>query len=351
MAQVRLSGIAKTYGRSVALHPTDLDIRDGEFFTFLGPSGSGKTTLLRMIGGFIDPSAGRIEIGGRDVTGLPAHRRNLGVVFQSYALFPHLTVAGNVAFGLKMRGIARAERERRALAALDLVGLSDFVSRFPAQLSGGQQQRVALARAMVIEPDVLLLDEPLGALDLALRKRMQRELRALHRKLGRTFIFVTHDQDEAMTLSDRIAVLAEGQIQQVDTPEVLYDRPTSAFVAGFLGDSNILNGTLVAEGFQLPDGTLVPLETGGRMGPSALAIRPERLRLAVPGRTEVRLSGTVTALTFRGAFVMMTVQTTSGPDVDVSMSGGAAGLAAGDPVSLAFDAADVRLLHGDGIRA
>ena len=347
MAQVRLSGIAKTYGRSVALLPTDLDIRDGEFFTFLGPSGSGKTTLLRMIGGFIDPSAGRIEIGGQDVTGLPAHRRNLGVVFQSYALFPHLTVVGNVEFGLKMRGVARAERERRALAALDLVGLADFVSRYPAQLSGGQQQRVALARAMVIEPDVLLLDEPLGALDLALRKRMQRELRALHRKLGRTFIFVTHDQDEAMTLSDRIAVLAEGRICQVDTPEALYDRPTSAFVAGFLGDSNILTGTLGSEGFRLPDGTLVPLETGGRSGPAALAIRPERMRLAVPDRTEVRLSGTVATLTFRGAFITLTAQTTAGPDMDVTLSDGSAGLFVGDPVTLAFDAADARLLHGD----
>jgi putative spermidine/putrescine transport system ATP-binding protein len=350
MAQVRLSAVAKSFGRSVALHATDLEIRDGEFFTFLGPSGSGKTTLLRMIGGFVDPSAGRIEIGGQDVTGLPAHRRNLGVVFQSYALFPHLTVLANVAFGLKMRGVARTQRERRALEALDLVGLSEFVARFPAQLSGGQQQRVALARAMVIEPDVLLLDEPLGALDLALRKRMQRELRALHRKLGRTFIFVTHDQDEALTLSDRIAVLADGRVQQVDTPEALYDRPTSAFVASFLGDSNILTGTVSAEGFHLPDGALVLVEPGGHTGPAALAIRPERIRLAASGRDEVRLTGKVSTLMFRGAFVTMTVQTSSGLDVDVALTGGVERLSQGDSVTLAFDPADARLLM-DGVRA
>jgi ABC-type Fe3+/spermidine/putrescine transport system ATPase subunit len=219
-----------------------------------------------------------------------------------------------------------------------------------AQLSGGQQQRVALARAMVIEPDVLLLDEPLGALDLALRKRMQRELRALHRKLGRTFIFVTHDQDEALTLSDRIAVLADGRVQQVDTPEALYDRPTSAFVASFLGDSNILTGTISAAGFRMPDGALVPVKPVGRTGPAALAIRPERIRLALPGREEVRLTGKVSTLTFRGAFVTMTVRTASGLDVDVALTGAVAGLSEGDAVTLAFDAADARLLQ-DGVRA
>ena len=347
MAQVSLTGLAKSYGPSAALLPTDLQIRDGEFFTLLGPSGSGKTTLLKMIGGFVEPSAGRIEIGGRDVTDLPAHRRNLGVVFQSYALFPHMTVAGNVAFGLKMRAMAAAERDRRALAALDLVGLADFAGRYPAQLSGGQQQRVALARAMVIEPDVMLLDEPLGALDLALRKRMQRELRELHRKLGRTFIYVTHDQDEALTLSDRIAVLADGMIRQVDTPQALYDRPSSAFVARFLGDSNIVTGTMSPDGFRLPDGTSAGIAPAGAFGPGSLAIRPERLRLAIPGDPGVQFAGTVSALTFRGAFVTLSVRLTAGPEVDATLLNAPSGLSVGDSVTLAFDPADARLLPAD----
>lgn len=348
MAQVRMRGIAKSYGRSAALLPTDLDISDGEFFTLLGPSGSGKTTLLRMIGGFVEPSSGRVEIGGQDVTDLPAHRRNLGVVFQSYALFPHMTVVGNVGFGLKMRGVSVQERDRRALAALDLVGLADFASRFPAQLSGGQQQRVALARAMVIEPDVLLLDEPLGALDLALRKRMQRELRDLHRKLGRTFVYVTHDQDEALTLSDRIAVLADGAIRQVDTPQALYDRPGSAFVARFLGDSNIVAGTMVPEGFRLSDGTLAAMTQTVPFGSAALAVRPERVRLASRGETGVQLAATVTALTFRGASFTLTARLASGDEMDATLRSGPEGVSVGDVVNLAFDPADARLLAAEG---
>jgi ABC-type Fe3+/spermidine/putrescine transport system ATPase subunit len=345
VAHVGLFGVAKTYGASTALSPTDLQIRDGDFFTLLGPSGSGKTTLLRMIGGFVEPTSGRVEIDGHDVTALPAHKRNLGVVFQSYALFPHLTVADNVAFGLKMRGLATGPRKTRAVAALDLVGLADFAGRYPAQLSGGQQQRVALARALVIEPDVLLLDEPLGALDLSLRKRMQRELRELHRKLGRTFIYVTHDQDEALTLSDRIAVLSDGRIRQVDTPEALYDRPASAFVAGFLGDSNVLAGSPATGGFRLADDTVVPI--GVPPGTVALAIRPERLRLAPTPEGGISIAVTVEALTFRGAFVTLSARTGAGLALDATLPGVPAGLSVGAPVVLAFDPADARPLQPD----
>jgi len=302
MSDIRLTGLAKSYGDTAALWPTDLAIREGEFFTLLGPSGSGKTTLLRMVGGFIEPSAGRIEIGGRDVTDLPPHRRNLGVVFQSYALFPHLTVRENVGFGLRMRGMARAVRARHAAEALALVGLADFTERYPAQLSGGQQQRVALARALVIEPDVMLLDEPLGALDLNLRKQLQRELRDLHQRLGRTFIYVTHDQDEALMLSDRIAIVSQGRIQQVGTPRELYDGPASTFVARFLGDSTLLPGRLERGRFILPDGT----EIAGSWsrppaGQLALSIRPERMRLLGAGQTaEVTLAARLSTVRFAG---------------------------------------------------
>jgi ABC-type Fe3+/spermidine/putrescine transport system ATPase subunit len=304
-----------------------------------------------MIGGFIEPTAGTVEIGGRDVTRLPPHRRNLGVVFQSYALFPHMTVADNVAYGLRMRAIPTADRDRRALAALDMVGLADLSGRYPSQLSGGQQQRVALARAMVIEPDVLLLDEPLGALDLALRKRMQRELRDLHRTLGRTFVYVTHDQDEALTLSDRIAVLADGAIRQVDTPAALYDRPNAPFVARFLGDSNILPGTVSPEGFQLADGTLLPIPAGAATGPATLAVRPERVRLATQDDGGARLRATVSALTFRGAFVTLSARLPGGPEIDATLTGAPAEVSVGDPVTLTFDPADARILPPeDGVQ-
>ena len=237
---VRLVGVSKHYGDVAAVHGLDLEVKRGEFFTFLGPSGSGKTTTLRMIAGFELPSAGRILLGGRDVTRLAPYERDVNTVFQDYALFPHMTVGYNVAYGLRVKGVGKEERRKRATEALATVRLGGYESRKPNQLSGGQQQRVALARAIVNEPQVLLLDEPLGALDLKLREQMQVELKAIQAQVGITFIYVTHDQDEALTMSDRIAVFNEGGVEQIGPPTEIYERPQNAFVAGFVGVSNLL---------------------------------------------------------------------------------------------------------------
>ena len=253
---VRLQAIRKRYGNVVAADGIDLEIADGEFFTLLGPSGSGKTTLLRVIAGFERPDSGTVELGGADVTRQPPYARDVNTVFQDYALFPHMTVAQNVEYGLKVRKIARAERQRRSAAALEMVRLGSFAGRKPVQLSGGQRQRVALARAIVNEPEVLLLDEPLGALDLKLRQEMQTELKRIQQEVGITFVYVTHDQDEALTMSDRVAVLDAGQIEQIGSPIEVYERPATAFVAGFIGVSNLI-------------------ERGGR----SLTVRPEKVHL------------------------------------------------------------------------
>jgi putative spermidine/putrescine transport system ATP-binding protein len=239
-AAISVAGVAKRYGDVVALAGVDLDIAPGEFFTLLGPSGSGKTTLLRLIAGFERPDAGRIELGGRDVTGVPPYSRNVNTVFQDYALFPHMTVAQNIEYGLRVRRIGKPERRGKVDRALEMVRLPGLGSRKPAQLSGGQRQRVALARAIVNEPEVLLLDEPLGALDLKLRQEMQLELLRVQREVGITFVYVTHDQEEALTMSDRIAVLNRGSIEQVGGPIEVYERPRTAFVAGFIGVSNLI---------------------------------------------------------------------------------------------------------------
>jgi len=237
---VRLVGVTKRYDEVVAVDSVDLEIRRGEFFTLLGPSGSGKTTTLRMIAGFEEPDQGRVELGGKDVTGLPPYDRSVNTVFQDYALFPHMTVGENVAYGLRVKGVGKEERRRRASQALATVRLAGYESRKPNQLSGGQQQRVALARAIVNEPRVLLLDEPLGALDLKLREQMQVELKTIKGQVGITFIYVTHDQDEALTMSDRIAVFHDGRIEQVGAPAEIYEKPGNAFVAGFVGVSNLI---------------------------------------------------------------------------------------------------------------
>lgn len=239
---IRLSGLRKSYGRTEAVAGVDLEIGDGEFFSMLGPSGSGKTTVLRMIAGFESPSAGTVELAGRDVTRLAPFERDVHTVFQDYALFPHMTVEQNVAYGLKVRKVAKAERLVRARAALAQVRLEGLGRRRPGELSGGQRQRVALARALVGRPRVLLLDEPLGALDLKLREQMQVELKAIQRQVGITFVFVTHDQEEALTMSDRIAVFHQGRVEQVGSPAEIYERPASPFVAGFVGTSNLLSG-------------------------------------------------------------------------------------------------------------
>jgi putative spermidine/putrescine transport system ATP-binding protein len=257
---VRLSGLRKAYGKVQAVAGIDLTIGRGEFFTLLGPSGSGKTTLLRLIAGFERPDAGTIELGGRDVTNVPPHARNLNTVFQDYALFPHMTVSDNIEYGLRIKKVPKEARRTRAQDALDMVRLSGLGDRKPEQLSGGQRQRVALARAIVNQPEVLLLDEPLGALDLKLRQEMQLELKRIERELDITFIYVTHDQEEALTMSDRIAVVDSGHIEQVGTPVEVYERPATEFVAGFIGISNVI-------------------ERGGHR----ITVRPEKIRILVDG--------------------------------------------------------------------
>jgi putative spermidine/putrescine transport system ATP-binding protein len=289
-AHLRLRNLVKSYdGRGNAVDDLSLDIPRGEFLTLLGPSGSGKTTTLMMIAGFEAPTRGAIELGGADLLRRKPYERNIGVVFQHYALFPHMTVLGNVLFPLRMRGFPRARQRARALEILDLVGLSQFVDKYPRELSGGQQQRVALARGLVFDPDVLLLDEPLGALDKSLREQMQVELKRIHREVGITTIYVTHDQTEAMTMSDRIAVLRHGKLEQVAPPLSVYHRPATRFVAEFIGDSNILAGRL--------DGTRPGTVTLDGLGPIPIApdagqeggtrsvdilVRPERIRLVGP---------------------------------------------------------------------
>jgi ABC-type Fe3+/spermidine/putrescine transport system ATPase subunit len=273
---VRLRGIRKAFAAHPVLRDCDLDVMKGEVMTLLGPSGCGKTTLLRTVAGFVVPDAGSVTIGGRDVTLTPPNRRPVGMVFQHYALFPHMTVFGNVAYGLRVRRLGRAETERRARAALELVELSGLADRWPLQLSGGQQQRVALARVLVLEPEVLLLDEPFGALDAKLRQSMQVDLRRLVRRVGITTVFVTHDQDEALTLSDRIAVMRGGVFEQVGTPLEIYDRPASAYVADFVGSSNLFAGQAAGGRVPIGPGTWVHTD---RIGPVTVVVRPEHLAL------------------------------------------------------------------------
>ncbi|MGE8942362.1 ABC transporter ATP-binding protein [Leptospira interrogans] len=307
---VRLVAVTKRYGDVVALPRLDLDIPKSSFFALLGPSGCGKTTTLRLIAGFERSDAGEVWIKGDNVTHVPPHQRNFGMVFQQLALFPHLSVNDNVAFGLRMRRTERAEIGKRVARALDLVKLSGYGDRFPRQLSGGQQQRVALARAIVFEPSVLLLDEPLGALDKMLRDEMQVELRELQRRLGITTVFVTHDQEEALTMSDHVAVMRDGEIEQMGAPRDIYETPRTKFVAGFLGASNFLDGDLVGT-----EGSKVVVDLGGARltldgNPKAvsqsatdsrltLALRPERISIQPSGSG--RLQGTVTDVVYRGA--------------------------------------------------
>ena len=286
---VRLEGVEKRYGDVVAVDGIDLDVRDGEFFSMLGPSGSGKTTTLRMIAGFEQPTAGRILLHGGDVTGVPPFDRDVNTVFQDYALFPHLSVADNVAYGLMVRKVKRDERLARVKDALRMVRLEGYDKRKPGQLSGGQRQRVALARALVNRPRVLLLDEPLGALDLKLREEMQIELKAIQQQVGITFIYVTHDQEEALTMSDRLAVFNAGRIEQLGSPAEVYERPATRFVAGFVGTSNLLTGD-------------VAVTVLGRAG--SFTIRPEKIRLAsidgVPGPDESSALGTIQSVVYLG---------------------------------------------------
>lgn len=334
-APVFIDRIGKVYGSQTAVGTVTLDVPAGEFLSILGPSGSGKTTLLTMIAGFESPSTGRLVIGGRDVTAVSPDRRSIGMVFQRYALFPHLTVAENIAFPLKMRGIRKDLRAERVGRALDLVQLPDYAKRYPHELSGGQQQRVAVARAIVFEPPVLLMDEPLGALDKKLRESMQIEIKQLQRRLGATVIYVTHDQEEALTMSDRIAVMSKGQLAQLGTPADLYCNPQSAFVADFIGKMNFLTGEFLGETadsqtIKLGDDVVIDtpgaahgFESSARTGDRVrLALRPERLSLAPRGTGgKNALPGRIETSVFAGSFGLHLVRADfgSGEIIQVQM--------------------------------
>jgi spermidine/putrescine transport system ATP-binding protein len=311
---IRLIRLTKRFEDVVAVDDISLDIDRGHFFALLGPSGCGKTTTLRMIGGFEEPTAGRIELGGVDVAPLPPYKRDVNTVFQSYALFPHLSIFENVAFGLRRRKVKGADLRHRVAEALELVGLTGLENRKPRQLSGGQQQRIALARALVNRPRVLLLDEPLGALDLKLRKEMQLELKRIQHEVGITFVHVTHDQEEAMTMADRIVIMNGGRIEQFGTPSELYESPSTPFVAGFLGVSNLLDGHVVAaDRVRLEDGTEVAVPAAalaGRSGAVQIGVRPEKLRV---GGGEVNtLAGTVAESAYIGVSTQYIVDTPAG---------------------------------------
>ena len=311
---IRLIELTKRFDDVVAVDGISLDIDRGQFLALLGPSGCGKTTTLRMIGGFEEPTEGRIELGGAYVAPLPPYKRDVNTVFQSYALFPHLSIFENVAFGLRRRGIKGGDLRQRVVEALELVGLAGLERRKPRQLSGGQQQRIALARALVNRPRVLLLDEPLGALDLKLRKEMQLELKRIQHEVEITFVHVTHDQEEAMTMADRIVIMDGGHIEQVGAPSELYERPRTAFVAGFLGVSNLLDGEVVGEGtVKLADGTIVrvPPAALDRVGTVQIGVRPEKLRIG--GEEENRLAGTVTESAYIGVSTQYILDTPAGP--------------------------------------
>jgi iron(III) transport system ATP-binding protein len=339
---IRIEDLHLSFGETTVLAGINMEILPGEFFAFLGPSGSGKSTLLRAIAGFGPPPRGRILIGDRDIADLPPWKRNVGMVFQSYALWPHLSVRQNVAFGLEERRLPKREIDPKVDAALELVGLLQLADRMPAQLSGGQQQRVALARTIAIEPQVLLLDEPLSNLDAALRVQMRRELLALQRKLGLTTIFVTHDQEEANTTSDRMAVLDGGVIQQIGTPQELYDTPANGFVAGFLGTANVLKGQITDGHFLTTGGNRLPLASP-RVGADRIVLRPQNVTLGPAGGEGI--AGTVSHREFLGSSIRYLVDTADGQIiVDTLHSAGLTGQETGATVSLRVDSLNAPLL-------
>ena len=354
---VRFERVVKRFGDVTAVDGVDLTVREGEFFSMLGPSGSGKTTCLRMIAGFETPSEGHIYLGGEDVSRLAPYERDVNTVFQDYALFPHMTVADNVGYGLTVKKVPRAERRAAVAGALEMVRLPELGKRKPGQLSGGQRQRVALARALVNRPRVLLLDEPLGALDLKLRQAMQHELKRIQREVGITFVYVTHDQEEALTMSDRIAVMSEGNVEQIGTPTEIYDHPATVFVAGFIGQANLLACDLASTngagtevtlfGRRMPAGDAAGLEVGD---PATLMVRPERVRVSVdePAALSARACVTVTDLVFQGPVVRLTLEAADksqlvahvGTDTDLPL------LRPGDTVWAAWEPASSRVLPG-----
>ena len=356
-AHVEFKGVSKSYdGRTLVVEDLDLSIRTGEFVTLLGPSGSGKTTILMMLAGFQVPTAGEILLDGRPIHDLPPRKRGIGMVFQNYALFPHMTVGANLAFPLEVRGMDAAERGRRVERALRLVRLEGFADRRPGQLSGGQQQRVAIARALVFEPTLVLMDEPLGALDRSLREEMQYEIRRIHRTLGVTVVYVTHDQQEAMVMSDRIAVLRGGIVEQIAAPEGLYEEPERAFVARFIGENNQLHGRVAA----MVDGDVCDVETGGervralRVAPCdvgddvTLSIRPERVAInPEPGSYRNEVRARVEDLTFLGDHLRIRLVACGRDDFIATIPNilGHGGLLEGDDVRIGWTVSDCRALN------
>ncbi|HWM14917.1 MAG TPA: ABC transporter ATP-binding protein [Gaiellaceae bacterium] len=323
MSSVVLERLSKRFGDVEAVRELTLDIGDGEFFSLLGPSGCGKTTTLRLIAGFEEPTDGRIFIGDREVTQTPAHKRPVNTVFQSYALFPHLTVADNVAFGLRFKSVEKRERRRRVGEALQLVRLEGFERRKPSQLSGGQQQRVALARALILEPAVLLLDEPLGALDAKLRRSLQIELKSIQEAVGITFVYVTHDQEEALTMSDRMAVMSDGLVQQLGTPRDVYEEPATTFVADFLGVSNLMSAHADGGGRVRLGEAALSAHRGDveARGEVRLTIRPERVRVE-PAKTggDNRLPGTVSRVVYLGSVTQILLELAGGQTLQATAS-------------------------------
>lgn len=352
---VDIVGVTKTYGDATAVDDLSLTVEPGEFLSLLGPSGCGKTTTLRMIAGFEHPDSGDIRISGRSVLGLPPHKREVNTVFQAYALFPHMTVAENVAYGLQQRRVPKAEQRERVIAALDMVQLRKFADRKPTQLSGGQQQRIALSRALINRPSVLLLDEPLAALDRQLREEMQVELKLLQSRLGTTFVFVTHDQGEALSMSDRIAVMRAGRIEQLDAPESVYAEPASAYVASFIGQQNFLRGTVTPAGDALETtaGVIQGRWGGEHVEPGqsgVAAIRPEFIRLQPAGAPGPGIDGRVLSVSYLGEILQVVVG--AGDDQTVLVrtpAPTAPAVAVGDDVRCAWSVGDVRLFADDGI--
>jgi putative spermidine/putrescine transport system ATP-binding protein len=348
-SQVKLHarGICKTYGTSMVLKPLELKVSAGELLAILGPSGSGKTTLLQIICGLVEPTAGRLIIDGNDETDISADKRDIGVVFQNYALFPHLTVRENVAFPLQMRRRSSGEVRTGVEAALAMVGLSDFANRFPHELSGGQQQRVALARCFVFQPALILMDESLSALDKKLRDSMRIEIKRLHRETGTTIIFVTHDQEEALALADRICLMNDGRIEQVGKPEDIYERPANAFVADFIGASNLIYGTITADDcIESAEGILpLPGDCAAHPGQQAtLVVRPEKLLLC--DSADGILSGRVEESIYAGAATRLLVRLAHGTLMTVRRDSGLAPVAIGEHVFIRWDRDEARLLQG-----
>jgi putative spermidine/putrescine transport system ATP-binding protein len=352
MSFLRLESLTKRFGDAVAVDSLTLQVEQGQLVALLGPSGCGKTTTLQMIAGFVEPTAGAISLEGKDLVAVRPSQRGLGIVFQSYALFPHMTVAHNVGFGLEMRGVGRAERDQRVAEALEMVGLKGFESRYPRRMSGGQQQRVALARALVIRPSILLLDEPLSNLDAKLREEMQIELRTIQRTLGTTTLLVTHDQSEAMALADNIVVMNKGRAEQVGPPQDVYERPATPFVAEFLGKTNVLPAVLEpsTDGLVcvLADGRWLVADKASTLqpGPAQIAVRPERIRFG--GDAPSRLTGTVRVRIFQGSQWLYQVDTPAGLVTVICQNDSRSLPVEGDRIALAWDSADMHVRSAGG---